>query len=68
MSGTAHVVIDPSLRPALEAVATIITTADLDVGTLHKIESALLPEGYNGVMNCVVRDGAVVRFERDMDT
>jgi hypothetical protein len=68
MSGTAHVVIDPSLRPALEAVATIITTADLDVGTLHKIESALLPEGYNGVMNAVLRDGAVVRFERDMDT
>jgi hypothetical protein len=68
MSGTAHVVIDPSLRPALEAVATIITTADLDVGTLHKIESALLPEGYNGVMNAVLHNGAVVRFERDVDT
>jgi hypothetical protein len=68
MSGTAHVVIDPSLRPALEAVATIITTGYLDVGTVHKIESALLPQGYNGVVNAVVRDGAVVRFERDMDT
>ena len=67
MSGTAHIVIDPSLRPAVEAVATILSEAELDVGTVHRIESALLPAGYNGVMSPIVRDGRVVSFIRDMD-
>lgn len=65
--GTATIVIDPSIRPAVEAVARIITTAEIDVGFVHRIESDLLPEGYSGVMNVVIRDGAVVRFERDSD-
>jgi hypothetical protein len=67
MSGTAHIVIDPSLRPAVEAVATILSEAELDVGTVHRIESALLPDGYNGVMSPIVRDGRVVSFVKDMD-
>ena len=66
--GTATIVIDPSLRPAVEAVATILTTAELDVGMAHRIETDLLPDGYHGVCNAIIRDGVVVRFERDMDT
>jgi hypothetical protein len=65
--GTAHIVIDSSLRPAVEAVATILSEAELDVGIVHRIESALLPDGYNGVMSPIVRDGRVVSFVRDMD-
>jgi hypothetical protein len=65
--GSAHIVIDPSLRPAVEAVATILSEAELDVGTVHRIESSLLPAGYNGVMSPIVRDGRVVSFKRDED-
>jgi hypothetical protein len=65
--GSCHIVIDPSLRPAVEAVATILSEAELDVGTVHRIESALLPDGYNGVMSPIVRDGRVVSFVKDMD-
>ena len=65
--GSAHIVIDKSLRPAVEAVATILSSADLDVGVVHRIESALLPNGYNGVMSPIVRDGVVVSFKRDED-
>ena len=65
--GTCHVVIHPDLRPAVEAVATILSSADLDVGVVHRIESALLPNGYNGVMSPIVRDGVVVSFKRDED-
>ena len=67
MSGTAHIVIHPDLRPALEAVATILGTSEIDVGFVHRIESSLLPDGYNGVMSPIVRDGRVVSFVRDMD-
>jgi hypothetical protein len=65
--GSAHIVIDPSLRPAVEAVATILSEAELDVGVVHRIESALLPNGYNGVMSPIVKDGVVVSFKRDED-
>jgi hypothetical protein len=67
MSGTAHIVIHRDLRPAVEAVATILSEAELDVGTVHRIESSLLPAGYNGVMSPIVRDGRVVSFKRDED-
>ena len=66
--GSAHIVIHPDLRPAVEAVATILSEAELDVGTVHRIESAMLPDGYNGVMSPIVKDGAVVAFVKDMDT
>ena len=67
MTGQAHIVIHPDLRPAVEAVATILSSAELDVGVVHRIESALLPDGYNGVMSPIVRDGVVVSFKRDED-
>jgi hypothetical protein len=66
--GSCHIVIHPSLRPAVEAVATILSEAELDVGIVHRIESALLPPGYNGVMSPILRDGVVVSFVKDMDT
>lgn len=65
--GTATIVIHPSIRPAVEAVATILSSSELDVGTVHRIESALLPDGYNGVMNVVLKNGEV-SFVRDLDT
>jgi hypothetical protein len=69
--GSAHIVIDPSLRPAVEAVATIISARDFDVGAnslvIFRIESSLLPNGYNGVMSPIVKDGVVVSFKRDED-
>jgi hypothetical protein len=71
MSGTAHIVIHPDLRPALDAVATVISARDFDVGAnslvIFRIESSLLPAGYNGVMSPIVRDGRVVSFKRDED-
>ena len=67
MSGQCHIVIHPDLRPAVEAVATILSEAELDVGTVHRIESTLLPAGYNGVMSPIVKDGVVVAFKRDED-
>ena len=66
MSGTAHIVISSELRPAVEAVATILSTAEIDVGFVHRIESQLLPEGYNGVMR-VYLVGGEVHFARDED-
>ena len=65
--GSCHIVIHRDLRPAVEAVATILSEAELDVGTVHRIESALLPDGYNGVMSPIVKDGVVVSFKRDED-
>jgi hypothetical protein len=68
MSGTAHIVIDPSLRPAVEAVATILSEPRyLDVGIVLRIETDLLRDGYHGVCNAIVRDGRVVSFKRDED-
>jgi hypothetical protein len=65
--GACHIVIHRDLRPAVEAVATILSSADLDVGTVHRIQTDLLPEGYHGVMSPIVKDGRVVSFKRDED-
>lgn len=65
--GQAHIVINPSIRQAVEEVAKILSEAQIDVGTLHRIETPLLPDGYHGVMNVVIRDGNV-SFKRDEDT
>jgi hypothetical protein len=60
-------VIHPDIRPQVEKVARILSSSELDVGVLHRIESDLLPDGYNGVVNAIINDGSI-RFEKDMDT
>lgn len=59
--------IHPDIRKEVERVAKILSTAHLDVGMLHRIESDLLPDGYNGVMNVVI-DGDLISFVKDTDT
>lgn len=65
--GQAHIVIHQSIRQAVEEVAKILSEAELDVGTLHRIETPLLPAGYHGVMSVVIQNGEV-SFKRDEDT
>lgn len=66
--GSAHIVIHPDLEPIIEKVAKIITASECENGFLMMISTDMLPDGYHGVMNAVIRDGVVIRFERDMDT
>lgn len=65
--GQCHIVIAPELRPAVERVARILTSAEIDVGMFHRIETDLLPNGYWGVMDVVIGEGGKISLKKDED-